>query len=144
MSFTAQQCRAARALLEWTQTDLAAASGVATKTIADFERGDRTPYERTLADIKAALELARIEFLNDGDPGVRVRGDKAFGHVFDENGHAGWIKDGEFRTGRDKRLVARVIDGRLHDPKTGEFICNFGELGTRGQPLPDTLKQRMR
>lgn len=73
MSFTPAQCRAARALLDWSQGELADASGVATKTIADFERGQRTPYDRTLADIQKALEAAGIEFTNGGQPGVRMK-----------------------------------------------------------------------
>src|SRR5580658_7363821 len=87
MSFSPAQCRAARALLGWSQAELADASKVATKTIADFERGDRTPYERTLADLRQALEIARIEFTNGDNPGVRMREDRTFGHVYDEKGH---------------------------------------------------------
>jgi hypothetical protein len=34
------------------------ASKVAKKTIADFERGARSPYPRTLADHRQALEAA--------------------------------------------------------------------------------------
>ena len=80
MSFTPGQCRAARALLGWSQESLARACNVAIKTIADFEREERTPYDRTLADIRKALE-AEVEFTNGGQPGVRRRpwniGDKA-------------------------------------------------------------------
>jgi transcriptional regulator with XRE-family HTH domain len=144
MSFTSAQCRAARALLGWSQAELSEASGVATKTIADFEREDRSPYARTLNDIKEALEIAAIEFTNGDNPGVRRRGDRAFGHIYDDKGHVGWIKDGELRAGKDKRLVALVSDGRLHDPATGEFICNIDELGIRGEPLPAALKVRLR
>jgi transcriptional regulator with XRE-family HTH domain len=144
MSFTPAQCRAARALLGWSQAELSAASGVATKTIADFEREDRVPYERTLNDIRETFEIAAIEFTNGGNPGVRRRGDRVFGHLYDDKGHVGWIKGGELRTGRDKRLIALVSDGRLHDPSTGEFICNIEELGVRGQPLPAALKTRLR
>jgi transcriptional regulator with XRE-family HTH domain len=69
------QCRAARALLGWSQDQLEAASTVAKKTIADFERGARTPYDRTLADIQRALEAAGIEFTGQmiGGPGPGVR-----------------------------------------------------------------------
>jgi transcriptional regulator with XRE-family HTH domain len=81
MSFIAAQCRAARALLNWSQADLANASKVATKTIADFEREDRSPYQRTLADIQGAIESAGVEFTNGAQPGVRMKswkqGDKA-------------------------------------------------------------------
>jgi transcriptional regulator with XRE-family HTH domain len=79
MSFSAAQCRAARALLSWSQGELATASKVATKTIADFERGARAPYERTLADMQRALESAGIEFINGGKPGVRMNPKKMRG-----------------------------------------------------------------
>jgi transcriptional regulator with XRE-family HTH domain len=73
MSFTPAQCRAARGLLGWSQVQLAEASKVATKTIADFERESRTPYDRTLADVQRAFEAAGVEFTNGGQPGVRMR-----------------------------------------------------------------------
>jgi uncharacterized protein len=50
---------------------------------------------------------------------------------------------GELRPGRDKRLIALVTEGRLHDPETGEFICNLSELGAQGQPLPQALRSRL-
>ena len=73
MSFTSAQCRAARALLGWSQSELSEASRVATKTIADFEREERTPYERTLNDIRKALDQAGIEFTNGPQPGVKMK-----------------------------------------------------------------------
>ncbi len=60
-------------MLGWSQDQLAAAAGVAKQTLADFERGARSPYERTLRDIQQALELAGIEFTNGEAPGVRLR-----------------------------------------------------------------------
>jgi len=75
MQFTSAQCRAARALLKWSQDDLAEASKVGKRTIADFERDLREPYERTLRDLMVALEEAGIEFIpeNGGGAGVRFR-----------------------------------------------------------------------
>ena len=67
------QCRAARAMLEWSRDDLAVAAKVARRTVVDFERGARSPYDRTLADIRLALEAAGIEFTDDDAPGVRLR-----------------------------------------------------------------------
>jgi transcriptional regulator with XRE-family HTH domain len=74
MLISPEQCRGARGLLGWSQADLSDASKTATKTIADFERGARTPYPRTLEDVKGALEKAGIEFIeeNGGGPGVRL------------------------------------------------------------------------
>ncbi|MFK5600627.1 helix-turn-helix transcriptional regulator [Methylobacterium sp. HMF5984] len=76
---TRDQCRAARALLEWTQDRLAEVSSVSKKTIADFEAGKRTPYDRTLADIQRTLETAGLEFIpeNGGGAGIRFRERKA-------------------------------------------------------------------
>lgn len=67
------QCRAARALLDWSQEELVRASGITKKTIADFERGATTPRLQTLAQILAAFEAAAIEFLDGNRPGVRLR-----------------------------------------------------------------------
>jgi len=57
------QCRAGRALLGWTQRDLVEKSGVAHRTLADFERGARAPYARTLKDIVEAFETAGLMIL---------------------------------------------------------------------------------
>jgi transcriptional regulator with XRE-family HTH domain len=73
-SLSAEQCRAARALLGWSQRDLAKAASVAIGTIVDFERGLRRPYLRTLKDVREVLERAGVEFLNAADgKGVGVR-----------------------------------------------------------------------
>jgi len=70
---SAAQCRAARALLDWSQEQLEAAAKVARKTIADFEREVRQPYDRTLAAIRSALEAAGVTFTNGDEPGVKLR-----------------------------------------------------------------------
>lgn len=63
---TPQHVRAARALLAWSQQDLAKAAGVATSTVADFERGRRTPVANNAQAIRGALEGASIQFLPTG------------------------------------------------------------------------------
>lgn len=75
MELSPAQCRAARAMLNWSQADLERAAAVAKKTIADFERDARSPYDRTLVAIRAALEAAGVEFIdeNGGGAGVRLR-----------------------------------------------------------------------
>lgn len=72
---TADQCRGARAMLNLSQDQLAAAAGVARATVADFERGSRRPVPNNLAAIQRALEAAGVEFIaeNGGGPGVRLR-----------------------------------------------------------------------
>ena len=73
MALSPAQCRAARALLDWSQDDLAAAASVAKKTIADQERGSRRPYDRTLDALQAAFESAGAEFIPEDGKGVGVR-----------------------------------------------------------------------
>jgi predicted transcriptional regulator len=72
-----KQVKAARALLGWTQPDLAAASGVSVPTIArlESEDGDLGGRASTGAAIRAALEQAGMIFLepNGEGPGVRLR-----------------------------------------------------------------------
>jgi transcriptional regulator with XRE-family HTH domain len=69
-----KQCRAARALLKWSQTELADASGVALSTVADFEIDKREPRTDNLTAIQGALEKAGVVFEIDGKYiGVKLR-----------------------------------------------------------------------
>lgn len=63
---TPKHIRAARALLAWSQQDLAKKASVATSTVADFERGHRTPMANNAQAIRGALESAGIRFLPTG------------------------------------------------------------------------------
>jgi transcriptional regulator with XRE-family HTH domain len=68
---TPAQCRAARGLVDWSQSELGERSGVGQKAIADFERGmTKRPYRRTLDAMIAAFESAGVEFITRG---VRMR-----------------------------------------------------------------------
>ena len=70
---TPQQCRAARAWLDWTLDDLVQASGVSIATLVKFEKGTRVPHDRTLRDIEQALKTEGIELVFDAAKGVGVR-----------------------------------------------------------------------
>ena len=63
---SAAQMRAGRALLGWSQADLAKRANVGPSTVADFERGQRTPIANTAAAMKSALEEAGITFQPGG------------------------------------------------------------------------------
>jgi transcriptional regulator with XRE-family HTH domain len=70
---TPAQCRAARALLDWTQDDLAVAAQVGVVTIRQFERGVSHPRRAILAALRRALEAAGVRFIDrGGGPGVRL------------------------------------------------------------------------
>ncbi|HEY5105190.1 MAG TPA: helix-turn-helix transcriptional regulator [Caulobacteraceae bacterium] len=64
--FAPKHVRAARALLAWSQQDLAKKADVATSTVADFERGQRKPVANNAQAMREALEGAGIQFLPTG------------------------------------------------------------------------------
>jgi len=56
-------CKAARALAGLTQRQLAEGAHLSTQTVADFERGARTPHPNNIRAIVATLEQRGIEFI---------------------------------------------------------------------------------
>lgn len=66
-----QQIKAARALLDWTQDDLAKEAGLSKPAINTLERRLANPRLETLANIQKAFERAGVEF-TDGQ-GLRLR-----------------------------------------------------------------------
>lgn len=66
--------KAARALLDWGQDDLANASGLAASTIKRFEsKGLEKASIENVDKVSGAFENAGVEFFNGGEPGVRLR-----------------------------------------------------------------------
>ena len=63
---TPAQCRAARGLIELTQTELAQAAGVSLETLRDFEAGRGQPTRSQVEAIRAAIKSAGIEFTGEG------------------------------------------------------------------------------
>lgn len=63
---TVPQVKAARALLGWTQLDLATKAHLGSATIADFERAKRTANVATLRAIVLALNMAGVQFIPGG------------------------------------------------------------------------------
>src|SRR6476661_3989516 len=60
-----EQCRAARAWLNWPQDALAKAANVGVSTVRDFEAGRREPTRNNLTAMQAALESGGIAFVDD-------------------------------------------------------------------------------
>jgi ribosome-binding protein aMBF1 (putative translation factor) len=74
---TAEQIRAARALLKWSAQDLADEVGMSWRTIQRLESGSGIPpsLSKTLENIRRTLESAGVIFIdeNGGGPGVRLK-----------------------------------------------------------------------
>ena len=69
------QCRAARALIEWSQAQLSQSAAIDIQTIADFEKRFRAADETTRRRLRAALEAAGVVFIaeNGGGAGARLK-----------------------------------------------------------------------
>jgi transcriptional regulator with XRE-family HTH domain len=66
VAITPAQVKAARALLAWSQQELASAAKVSPSTIADFERSARTPVPNNATAIREALESKGLRFTAGG------------------------------------------------------------------------------
>ncbi|WP_427902244.1 helix-turn-helix domain-containing protein [Methylobacterium fujisawaense] len=64
---TPGQCRAARALLELSQKELAESAGVSLRTLQGFEAGDRELQSLALSAIKRILEEKGIALIRQDD-----------------------------------------------------------------------------
>ena len=76
---TPAQIRAARAMLDWSQDQLANEAGVAISSVRDVEGSKRDPEAQTIASIRRALGNAGIVFLTGNAKegfGVRVNGNR--------------------------------------------------------------------
>lgn len=78
MMISAKQIRAARALIGWTQADLAKAAGLSIAALNNLEREVTDPRGSTLNAIETALREGGVEIISDrghspdGGPGVRL------------------------------------------------------------------------
>ena len=63
---TPAQCRAARALLDITQSELAEAASLGLSTVVDFEKERRQVSDDAAQAIQNALERAGITFTSEG------------------------------------------------------------------------------
>lgn len=114
---TIAQIRAARALLDWSQADLADKAGLSQTGIARIENGTNKPNSQTLNKIQAAFESAEIEFLDES--GVR----KKSGEIKTFRGMEGFrtFMDDVYETA--KRLGGEIC---IFNGKPADFIKHLG------------------
>jgi hypothetical protein len=78
-ALTAAQCRAGRALIEWSLAQLSQSASIDMKTIADFEKRFRAADETTRRRLRVTLEAAGVVFIgeNGGGAGARLKFNRA-------------------------------------------------------------------
>jgi transcriptional regulator with XRE-family HTH domain len=74
-AITPAQCRAARALLGWSQIELAEKAGISAVAVNQFETGISEPRRSTLDVVRRAFERAGVVFIdeNGGGAGLRLK-----------------------------------------------------------------------
>lgn len=76
LTLSPAQCRAARGLLDWSQEQLAQASGLSRSTVRDFESGRHEPHRGSLALLLQTLAEQGVELVAAAEgagEGVRFR-----------------------------------------------------------------------
>jgi transcriptional regulator with XRE-family HTH domain len=122
---TLPQIRAARALLGWTQAELAEASGISIPAIARLEQGIGNPRADTVQSVQNAFETNGVEF--NGESGVNLQREIFEIKIFDDADAMEKIWDdivasfarqdrGELlMSGMDERLWIEIYGDRLDD-----------------------------
>lgn len=132
------QCRAARALLQWSQDDLSTKAEVAKRTIASFEQGAHGRLqERVEIALEGAFDAAGIELIEQGEAGDGARFKRPiprFHSIFrrDDVKHRGWIAfafdyRGGRRTGFVRYEALGIVEGDGRDP-VEEFDKRRGRI----------------
>ena len=88
---TIEQIRAARALIGWSQGDLAEHAGLSQTGIARIENGTNHPNSTTLDKIRDAFDKADVEFIDD--TGVTKRPEGKVTTLYGHEGFVTFLKD---------------------------------------------------
>jgi DNA-binding XRE family transcriptional regulator len=119
---TKEQCRAARAFLDWSQGDLAKRADLSLPSICAFERGQTKPEVATLNRIKEVLVAQGIEFL--GNQGIQ----KVETPIYYFEGD-GWI--------------SKLLDDVIHTLKNYEGSKDLLILQADDSKTPPEIRQKI-
>ncbi|WP_217363037.1 helix-turn-helix transcriptional regulator [Roseicella sp. DB1501] len=147
---TPEQCRSARAWLDWSQEDLANRASVALSTVRDFEKGRRVPIANNIEALERAFADAEVTFFEScGEvAGIRAKyrireqdvylpalqilnaADGGFLRTSDlikalENHFAPEGADAEILTGRSDTRFSQIVRNIVsHREVPGNILCD--------------------
>lgn len=125
--------RAARALLNWSQKDLAERSGISDVSIINFENEKRTPHQNTLDKIKQSFELAGISFTKNGlelneDTITIIEGENWYVRLLDDVYY-------NLMDEKDAELLIMFSDDRVSPPEVNDRYRKIRNAGIRMRQL---------
>lgn len=103
---TPAQCRAARALLNWSQPELAERCDIHVQTISNFEKESGSPSKTTLEKISLVFESSNIQFIEQD--GVRLK-TSSLTHYAGQAGYHEFYED-VYKTTRDNGSDIQVAN----------------------------------
>lgn len=138
MNITISQIKAGRALLGWTQENLAEAAHMSKPALANIERGQVTPRPTTLESIAKAMKAAGVEFTNG--PGVRLVQDRLDVDIFRGSDAILQLWEDIYQTLKpgEERLISCVDEKKFTgamDKKFEEMMEKYDEAGIAGRIL---------
>lgn len=146
LMLTPEQIRAARALLNWSQAELADRSGVAAQSIKNIERGVTDPRLTTATTLKRTLESAGVQFvepgINPAGNGVALRTSPR--HVATQGEMQASADDARFQAAEavDEALIGSDATAEQKAERRGALTDESEMIGQargkgRGKPSPD-------
>ncbi len=126
---TIKQIKAARALLEWKQEDLARISGISLAAINKLERNLVSPRQHTLQTLQQSFAQAGVEFI-DG-PGVRLTHDIFQLQIWDGKTALANLLDDIFNTLKDAPLPRETMLSGLDESRWDEYRNLVSQHQTR-------------
>ncbi|MDD3370661.1 MAG: helix-turn-helix transcriptional regulator [Alphaproteobacteria bacterium] len=139
---SAGQIRAGRALLNWSQEDLAHACRLSVSTVRKLELGYMSPRHATTRVIRQCMEKAGLEFIEPN--GVRRRPDSVT--VYEgSRGMASLIEDIEKAVRKDKSEILIVTDLETANFPDTDFCVRLADAISGGGVkikclIPDTFQ----
>lgn len=124
---TPEQIRAARALLNWKQSDLAEKSGISLPSINNIERNIGSPRLSTLEALRGALQSAGIDFI--GNNGVQKHSEIFEMKEFQGDEFIEKLNDDLFQCmrGSDDVVMMYGIDDRMYPKHAPQQTIRYYE-----------------